>query len=266
MKCIFGLILVYCLVWIVDGTHFLGGTITWRLLNESATGTPVAIIITQTYSWTYTSITCTNAQISSSQLIPTGTYPALLTDTLNCITNCATGAIGYVAPLIRPRCTDISILLGITVGQRSDTVSVQAGDDFAVAYQENAWRALASGASAAWSVSTRINLQPRPDNGFYNNAPVASLMSPINIPCNQTIAITVPVADADGDITRCRWSTSSNGVNECGGVCPPSSLPANTVIYPNCTIIIIGRIVGDWFAITLMVSHIFSTTKLFFHQ
>ncbi|CAF2463360.1 unnamed protein product [Rotaria sp. Silwood2] len=63
-------------------------------------------------------------------------------------------------------------------------------------------------------------------------------MSPIQIPVNQPTVITVPVADADGDPTRCRWSTSSNGIDECGGVCPPSSLPSGAIIYPNCTIII----------------------------
>jgi hypothetical protein len=65
------------------------------------------------------------------------------------------------------------------------------------------------------------------------------------------------VADADGDIIRCRWATSSDGVDECGGVCPPSSLPPGTIIYPNCTIIITGPAVGDWFAVTLMVSSLF---------
>ncbi|CAF1425146.1 unnamed protein product [Rotaria sordida] len=249
MNSIFLFILLYGLVWIVDANHFLGGTITWRLLNESATGTPVAIVITQTYSWTYSKITCTTAQIASNQLIPIGTYTSLSTDTLDCISNCASGATGYVAPDIRPRCTDISASVGITVGQRSDTVFLQTGSDFAVAYQDTAWRSLASASAADWSVSSRINLTPRSDNGLYNNAPVATLMSPINIPSNQSIAINVPVVDADGDTTRCRWSTSSNGIDECGDVedfinssstTPLSSVPVQFLVQvvnsPACTI------------------------------
>ncbi|CAF3770784.1 unnamed protein product [Adineta steineri] len=262
MSCIFVLILLNCLAWIVHGSHFLGGTITWRLLNQSTTGTPVAIVITQTYSWSYSLITCTNAMISSNQFIPSSSYPTLLTNKLNCIANCTSGAIGYVAPNIIPRCTNISPSLGITVGQRSDTVSIEAGSDFSVAYQDTAWRPLASSASAAWSVSSRIQLSIRPDNSLYNNAPTASLMSPINIPYNQLTAIYIPVADADGDITRCRWSTSSDGVDECGGVCPPGSLLANTMIYPNCTIIIIDQTVGDWFAITLMVEDFINSSSI----
>ncbi|CAF1357152.1 unnamed protein product [Rotaria sordida] len=261
MNSIFLFILLYGLVWIIDANHFLGGTITWRLLNESATGTPVAVVITQTYSWTYSLITCTTAQIASNQLIPIGSYTTLSTATLDSITIFPGGATGYVAPNIRPRCIDISASAGITVGQRSDTVNLQTGSDFAVAYQDRAWRPLASASTADWSVSSRINLTPRSDNGLYNNAPVATLMSPINIPSNQSIAINVPVADADGDTTRCRWSTSSNGIDECGDVCPPSSLPPNTVIYPNCTIIIIGQTVGEWFAITLMVEDFINSSS-----
>ncbi|CAF4000828.1 unnamed protein product [Rotaria sordida] len=249
MNSIFLFILLYGLVWIIDANHFLGGTITWRLLNESATGTPVAVVITQTYSWTYSLITCTTAQIASNQLIPIGSYTTLSTATLDSITIFPGGATGYVAPNIRPRCIDISASAGITVGQRSDTVNLQTGSDFAVAYQDRAWRPLASASTADWSVSSRINLTPRSDNGLYNNAPVATLMSPINIPSNQSIAINVPVADADGDTTRCRWSTSSNGIDECGDVedfinssstTPLSSVPVQFLVQvvnsPACTI------------------------------
>ncbi|CAF1043159.1 unnamed protein product [Adineta steineri] len=113
--------------------HFLGEIITWRLLIEPATGTPIAITFTQTYSWTYSLITCANVHISGSQLIPTGPYPSLPTEPLDCIADCASGATSYVAPNIRSRCTDTSFPLGITVGQRSNTVFVHAGIDFSVA-------------------------------------------------------------------------------------------------------------------------------------
>ncbi|CAF3215944.1 unnamed protein product [Rotaria sp. Silwood2] len=232
------LALLYNSIIIVYGSHFLGGTITWHPLNESGTGSPVAIVITQTYSWTYSLIPCTTAQIAAAQLIPVGGYTYLNTQTLDCISNCNPGATGYAPPLVRPECTDISAPVGTTVGQRSDIVYLPAGDDFSAAFQQSAWRPLATVASAAWSISTHISVKPRSDNGLYNNAPVATVMSPIQIPVNQPTVITVPVADADGDPTRCRWSTSSNGIDECGGVCPPSSLPSGAIIYPNCTIII----------------------------
>ncbi len=235
----------------IDGTHFLGGTITWCPLNASATGTPVAIVIKQTYIWTYSVIPCTNTMITNNQLVPN--YGPLATITLNCIANCGSGSVGYVSPNVIPYCVDFSAPLGITVGQRSDIVYLQAGDDFSVAYQSNAWRPLATASGAVWSVSSTINVEPRSDNGLYNNAPVTTVMSPIFIVVNQPTMIDVPLADADGDILRCRWATTSNGIDECGGVCPPASLPPATVIDPNCTIIITGQNVGDWFAVAMMV-------------
>ncbi|CAF3689630.1 unnamed protein product [Rotaria sordida] len=246
---------------IVYGSHFLGGTISWHPLYESATGSPVAIVITQTYSWTYPLITCTTADIATNAFIEVGGYINLLTETLDCISNCNSGATGYVPPGVRPRCTDISAPLSTTVGQRSDVVYLSADDDFTVAFQGGAWRSLATGGGASWSIASHIKVQSRSDNGLYNNAPVATMMSPIEIPVNHPKAIIIPVGDADGDTTRCRWSTSSNGIDECSGVCPPSSLPPNTIIYPNCTIIITGQTVGNWFAVAIMVEDFISSTS-----
>ncbi|CAF5006832.1 unnamed protein product [Rotaria sp. Silwood1] len=246
---------------IIHGSHFLGGTISWHPFHESATGSPVAIVITQTYSWTYSLITCTTADITTNELIHVGSYTYLTTQTLDCISNCYSGAAGYVPPSVRPRCTDISAPLGTTVGQRSDIVYLSASNDFTAAFQQNAWRPLATALSASWSIATHIKVQPRSDNGLYNSAPVATMMSPIEIPVNRPTAVTVPVGDADGDTTRCRWSTSSNGIDECGGVCPPHSLPPNAIIYPNCTIIITGQTVDNWFAVAIMVEDFISPTS-----
>ncbi|CAF2778603.1 unnamed protein product [Rotaria sp. Silwood2] len=157
---------------------------------------------------------------------------------------------------------DISAPVGTTISQRSDIVTLQEGDDFSAAFQQSAWRPLATASSAPWSISVRINVNRRSDNGLYNNAPVATMMSPILIPVNQLTIINVPVADADGDIIHCRWSTTSNGVDECGGVCPPSSLPSNMTIYPNCTILIIDQTVGNWFAVALMVEDFIDSTSI----
>ena len=235
----------------LHGSHFLGGTITWRPVNASATGTPVQILITQTYSWTYSLMPCTNAMIAANQLIPS--YASVNTQTLTCIAGCGATSAGYSPIAVIPYCTDFSSPVGTSVGQRSDIVTLQQGNDFSISYVGSAWRPLTPAVMAGWSIATSIDLRPRSDTGLYNNAPVATVMSPIYIPVNQPTVINIPVGDADGDPLRCRWSTSTNGVNECGGVCPPSSLPPSTTIYPNCTIIITGQVIGNWFGVALMV-------------
>lgn len=237
-----------------DGTHFLGGTITWRPLNASATGTPVAIVITQTTSWNYTSVKCINTAITNGW--PVSNVGSLTPVRLQCINNCGSGSTGYPSNVsVIPICTGFSAPVGTTVGQRSDIVYLASGDDFSVAFMLGAWRSLATVIGANWSLAATIDTKPRSDNGLYNSAPVATVMSPINIPYNETDVINIPVADADGDTIRCRWANNSNGINECGGVCPPDSLPPNTIIYPNCTIIVKGFNISDWYAVAIMVSY-----------
>lgn len=237
----------------VNGLHFLGGTITWHPLNASATGSPVAIVITQTTSWNYTSVKCTNAGIASGA--PVSNVGTLGPISLACIANCGSTSAGYPNYVnVTPICTGFSAPVGTTVGQRTDIVNLTSGDDFSVAFMLGAWRPLATVVGSNWSLAMRITIKPRSDNGLYNSAPVATVMSPISIPYNQTVTINIPVADADGDTVRCRWATNTNGINECGGVCPPGSLPSNAVIYPNCTIQITGFNISDWYAVAIMVS------------
>ncbi|CAF0987473.1 unnamed protein product [Rotaria sp. Silwood1] len=199
---------------------------------------------------------------ATNEMIPVNaSYASLASRTLDCIATCGSSG-GYIAPPIVPFCTDVSASVGTTVGQRLDTVSIQTGSDFAVGFNDSSWRELAQGTGAPWSIATRINLIPRSDTGFYNNAPVATMMSPVNIVKDQPTIIKIPIGDADGDDLRCRWSTSTSGIDECGGTCPPNSLPANTTIFPNCTIIITGTIVDKWYAITLMVEDFISSSSM----
>lgn len=240
------LILFIFQVILVDATHFLGGTITWSPSNASSTESLVKVIITQTYSWTWQVANCTASDIVNGARVPIGNYNGM-TNILNCTGSCPSS---YIAPAIWPYCTDVSPVQGSTVGRRSDIVNIPPNSDFFVAFTSNAWRPLATASAATWSIATRLNLKPRADNGLYNSAPVATMMSPINIYSGFTQVIQVPIGDADGDVIRCRWAVQSY---ECGDVCPPNSLPNNTMLYPNCTLVITGTRPQDWFAITIMV-------------
>ena len=106
--------------------------------------------------------------------------------------------------------------------------------------------------NATWSISCLINLQMRSD-GNYNHPPVATIISPIYIPVGIQQTILIPTIDADNDQVRCRFA---NGTNECGSVCPPASLPSGTMLFSNCTLIITGANVNDWYAVAIEVSTI----------
>lgn len=238
---------------IINATHFLGGTITYKVLNTS--GSIVSIVLTQTYIYDYTKITCTNTMIvnQTPKLTFNSPYRENM-DKVNCTQYCNQSG-GYIPPSVVSYCTDYSIALGITVGQRSDIINITNGSYFLAAYQSTSWRQLTlpstSGSlNTTWSISCLINLQMRSD-GTYNNPPAATIISPIFIPVGIPQSIFIPTIDADNDNVRCRFA---NGTNECGSACPPSSLPNGTVLFSNCTMIITGAKVDDWYAIAIQVS------------
>ena len=230
----------------VESSHFLGGTISWRIQNSSTNSSLIGVLITQTYSWTYVAGRCDSNAIATNQLV------AGSGGVITCWPTCPTG-FGSLSSA--PHCTDLSILNGIAVGQRSDVVYLPEGSDFSMIYASNAWGTLTPGGSS-WSIASRINLVRRSDNNLFNNAPVATVMSPVNIEVNQKTWIPISVSDADGDTIRCRWAAIVNGVDECSSVCPPSALPANTILHSNCTVEITGPAVTNKYAIALVVSDV----------
>ncbi|CAF0917524.1 unnamed protein product [Adineta ricciae] len=234
-----------------NASHFLGGIISWRVQNASTNNSLIGILITQTYSWTYVPGRCDNNSIITNQLVSGAS------GTLTCSPSCPPGCSGISAA---PICTDLSILNGIAVGQRSDIVYVPVGSSFSIIYASSAWGTLSLGGTA-WSIASRINLARRSDNNMFNNAPVATIMSPVNIEVNQKTWITVSVSDADGDVVRCRWAGVVNGVDECSSVCSPGSLPPNSILYSNCTLEITGPTIRNKYAVALMVEDFINSTS-----
>ncbi|CAF1495397.1 unnamed protein product [Didymodactylos carnosus] len=237
------------LISIIESAHFNGGSVTFRPLNSSATGSTVSILITQTYIWTYPIIYCDNSIIASQTFVNlSSTYPGY---SLTCISSCTT-AIGYSPLSVYSPCTDFSDPLELTIGQRSDVVALQSTDHFTIAFQNDAWYHLALPATPvnpSWSLACTIKLLVRPD-GTINTSPEAVMVSPINIPVGTTQYVVIPVSDADNDNVRCRFA---NGSNECGDVCPPGSLPSSTTILSNCTLVIKGLTANVYYAVTIQV-------------
>ncbi|CAF3195014.1 unnamed protein product [Rotaria sp. Silwood2] len=327
----------------IGGKHFNGGTIRWKPIDPYNNSSSVPIAITQSYSWTYPTITCANnVPISTS-----GRSSA--NANLTCITDCSTDGGYSTHPVdILTDCVSASSSLGIMSSQP---------------YQGSAWAPLGSPPKSGsyWSISCYIDLRMRAD-GLINSPPEANIISPQYVIVNTTTQIQIPVSDVNaGDDLRCRWSayipgyrrrrqadqgenrrsqsedevhenmsaeksvaqirkkrgfkcswcssTCSYGccckssacagtlcsnwyctinptcpdittttetpgtlpttisyanrqaIDECGGICYPSSVPNGTTLSSNCTLTFTGLIPNTWYAISLQVEDFINTTS-----
>ena len=224
------------------------GTISYKVVGTN--GSQLVVQITQSYTYVYPTIYCNDTYIANQLSLKLTPY-ADATATLNCIANCSTSG-GYTPIPVASKCTDYSVGMAITVGQRTDDVLINNGSYFVVAYAGSAFRALnlpTSGGTSNWSISCVIDLRIRAD-GTYNTPPVATMISPVYIPVGVPQTISIPTIDANNDDVRCRFAS---GANECGSVCPPSSLPSGTTVSSGCTLSITGAAAGDWYAVAIEV-------------
>ena len=250
--------LFFCVFTATNASHFRGGTITWKPIdNNVTTGGQVSVMISQTYTWTKSQIGCNSSMVAlQSPPISLGTKAGSGMN-LTCNASCSTsgGYVGNEVP-ITGYCTDFSDALDLTVMQRSDIVSLTMGAYFTVTFGAGGgWQTLALGNSSGWSLSSLIDLRVRPDNGLINTPPVATCISYISIPVNVTETIQIPVLDTDNDFLRCRFA---NGTSECLNTCPPGSLPPGTSLSSSCVLTITGATDADYYLVAAQVSSLFS--------
>lgn len=226
-------------------SHFLGGTITWK--TNAFNSTHVSITVAQTYSWTYVVGRCDGTSIATNAAVA-GSGGSFLVCSPAC-------PVGFTTISTLVYCTDVSSLNGIAVGQSLITTSIAIGSDFLASYTGSAWGTLTSG-GPTWSISTNIDVNLRGDTGQPNNAPVATIMSPINVNPSRVQMIKIPTQDVDGDDVRCRWAGSTGITSECGSICPPTALPPSITLYQNCTVQVVGPPSGQTYAIAVIVSFI----------
>ncbi|CAF1251607.1 unnamed protein product [Didymodactylos carnosus] len=239
----------------ICATHFDGGTITWAPVNRTATGSTIQIILTQTYTWTYPTINCT-------------TVGALINlqgkskGNLTCTWNCGTASAGYIEPLIAGYCTSLSdTTLMLTHSERSTLLNLTANDYFSVSFGapingNGNYRSFADvgtgNSSGQWNITCVIDLRLRPD-GFINTPPIATVSPPVFISNIGAQYIYVGISDVDNDNVRCRWSTGST---ECADVCYPAAIPASTILFENCTLVITNQTANDWYCAAIQLPRI----------
>ncbi len=122
---------MYCLLYFlffyqpIFGSHFDGGSIRWVPIDNNVTTSPVQILITQSYTYTLSSVTCT-----VGSLLGNTAYGANFS--LWCIANCGATSAGYVAPTVLGYCTGSNAGLNLAFVQRTDIVNLTANDYFTI--------------------------------------------------------------------------------------------------------------------------------------
>ncbi|UJR14650.1 hypothetical protein I4U23_001643 [Adineta vaga] len=247
------LIVTFLLLWIsvVESSHFRGGTITWRPLNNTPSGSAAALQVRQRYSWRRSSQMCTNADIAAQNTVGGGSCTCV-SGTCSSWTTLTTAAV----------CTDFSALLDVSSGEYYTTVNIPLNISFSISFTSSAWFAtLYVGANSGWSVTNRINTFYRPD-GYLNSSPVAVTLPIIYKEINIQHVHVVQMSDFDGtDILLCRWSIGTtsniNSYDECGGVC--SGVPGAALIQTNCTIVFTLTTAGMYAAVALQIEDYYNT-------
>ncbi|CAF0722780.1 unnamed protein product [Adineta steineri] len=252
---------------VINGSHFRGGIISWRPLNNTVTGNTTQIIVHQRYSWarnwaSFTSPYCTEVTVAAQTPIAvSGAYTT-------CLANCSSSNYpsgGLSANMITTDC-DANPIIQTWTGERYDTLTMPLTTSITIGYQSTAWFAsLYIGANDPWSIVGRLNLALRPD-GYINSSPVTTALPVVFYQRNVSVVHVVQMADNDAtDILICRWSSSAAGTNynrvdECGGIC--LGLPVSTVLIGfNCTLSFTLPTANLYYACALQIEDYFSITS-----
>ncbi|CAF1061879.1 unnamed protein product [Adineta steineri] len=239
---------------VVHNSHFRGGTITWRPLNNTPSGTTVAIQVRERWSWNRITYYCDDTTIAAQTSIAPGGYVYGYTGSYS----------SWTAMNTLINCTDYSAALTVTSGEHYETQTFPLNIAFSIGFVSSAWFAnLAVGGNGGWSVVCRINTALRPD-GYINSSPIGVTLPIIYKQISVTQVHVVQMSDFDGtDILQCRWSTSSgniNGYNECSGVCMGIPLYIN-LISNNCTLVFRLATAGQYAAAALQIEDYFSSSS-----
>ncbi|CAF0831880.1 unnamed protein product [Adineta steineri] len=240
---------------IVHGSHFRGGTITWRPLNNTPSGSTVAVQVRERFSWNRATYYCDDTTIAAQGIIGSG---YLVTGVSGSYSGVWTNMNTAIA------CTDYSVALTVSSGEHFETQTFPLNIAFSIGFVSSAWFAnLAVGGNGGWSVICHINTAIRPD-GFINSSPIAVTLPIIYKQITITQVHVIQMSDFDGtDTLRCRWSTSSSNLNnydECSGVCMGIPLYIN-LIQANCTLVFSLAVAGQYAAAALQIEDYYSSSS-----
>ena len=167
----------------VESSHFYGGTVTWKPVNNTDMNETISIMFTQTYQWRESQTHCDESYISNQMpKIP------MNSDTLQCVTVPTNSCGGYIPVSVNGYCTDFSTFRDSSTSQISNIENITTDSQFCVTYTDSTWPGVQSSIcgfscyvdNGKWSIGCCVDLTPRPD-GFINTPPVATVISRMGI-------------------------------------------------------------------------------------
>ncbi|CAF1108271.1 unnamed protein product [Adineta steineri] len=262
------LFILFILCYVLDGSHFRGGIISWRPLNNTLTGSTTQILLHQRYFWfrmyaNFYGYLCSELDVVSGTLI--NIIPAA---TLMCLKNCTSSTYpssGVTVNMITSDC-DANPIIESWGGELYTTLTLPMTTSITIGYSSSAWlTTLYIGASGSWSIVNRMNLAPRPD-GYINSSPVTTTLPVVMYPRGVPVVHVVQMADNDAtDVLQCRWSnnqttTNYNQVSECGDVCKAMPNPTG-LTGSNCTLTFTLPVVNKYYACALQIEDYYDASS-----
>ncbi|CAF0820992.1 unnamed protein product [Adineta steineri] len=240
---------------IVHGVHFRGGTITWRPLNNTPSGSTVAVQMRERWSWNRITYPCDDATIALHGTLGGGSYVYGVS-----------GSYGSWTPMNTAiNCTDYSAALVVSSGEHYETQTFPLNIAFSIGFVSGNWFAnlVVGGNNQGWSVVSQVNTAIRPD-GYINSSPIAVSLPIVYKEIGITQVHVIQMSDFDGtDTLRCRWATASSNINnydECSGVCNGIPLATN-LIQDNCTLVFSLANAGQYAAAALQIEDYYSSSS-----
>ncbi|CAF0979134.1 unnamed protein product [Rotaria sordida] len=207
---------------IIQATHFRGSMISWRIINESSS--TVLVEILQRHAWRYDAYTplCTGTTIANGQPILGASGYNII-----CVSNCPTGLTTLGSVLVP--CTGYNIGEQYAMGEGRFTLNIRRNSSFVATFNNSAWFNLVTGVNLAWSVAVQIQTYKRVDTGWYNNAPIITMLPIYRLRNKISYSIKINVADNDFDPYICLWC---KGSIQCGGL--SNSVPGGIIDNYGC--------------------------------
>ncbi|CAF4323187.1 unnamed protein product [Rotaria sp. Silwood2] len=235
---------------VIQGTHFRGSMISWRMINESSS--TVLVEILQRHAWRYDAYTplCNETTIANGEpILGASSYKII------CVSNCPTGLTTLGSVLVP--CTGYNIGEQYAMGEGRYTLNIRRNSSFVATFNNSAWFNLVTGNNLGWSVAVQIQTFKRVDTGWYNNAPIITMLPIYRLRNKISYYIKINVADNDFDPYICLWC---KGSTQCGGL--SNSVPGSTVDNYGCYLNFTPTTVGYYAAALTVEDFIILPTNI----